>query len=326
MRNYYIIISLALFALGCTDKKDSELIPTLEEAKALFTPNRVYATIYDTVFFTNQSTGDSLSFEWDFGDGSTSTDKNPYYQYAGLGEYVVTLTATNLEDANTYLSDTIYVKYLVDFEGNEYKTVIVGDLEWMAQNMRSTFTTEGIPIPLVEEGKAWDDLHLETGFAAAGYCHFKNVPDWENGVLYNFEAATRLCINGWRMPTENDFNNLTDFIFSENMDDIVSNNSSDRYFKSTTEWCSRNGTDDYGLSIEPTGYRGTYLGDWASNYEKCAHTKLWSRSMYNYENTGNWEYFGNNQCFHVSDVAYDPYLHNLHSGNGISLRLVRDVE
>lgn len=49
-----------------------------------------------TVTFTNESTGFPDSFLWDFGDGTTSTDENPFHTYAADGEFTVTLTATNV--------------------------------------------------------------------------------------------------------------------------------------------------------------------------------------------------------------------------------------
>ena len=44
--------------------------------------------------FTNTSNG-GTSFEWDFGDNTTSTEENPMHGYAEDGDYTVTLTVTN---------------------------------------------------------------------------------------------------------------------------------------------------------------------------------------------------------------------------------------
>jgi gliding motility-associated-like protein len=46
------------------------------------------------VAFTNESQGYS-SFQWDFGDGNTSTVNNPVHTYANTGDYVVKMTAIN---------------------------------------------------------------------------------------------------------------------------------------------------------------------------------------------------------------------------------------
>lgn len=43
--------------------------------------------------FTNLSTDNARSFVWDFGDGTTSTERNPMHIYAEAGNYTVKLTA-----------------------------------------------------------------------------------------------------------------------------------------------------------------------------------------------------------------------------------------
>ena len=48
-----------------------------------------------TVNFTDLSTGAPDTWAWNFGDGGTSTAQNPSHQYLALGQYTVTLTATN---------------------------------------------------------------------------------------------------------------------------------------------------------------------------------------------------------------------------------------
>ncbi len=46
------------------------------------------------VILTNTSTN-ATSYEWDFGDGTTSTEKNPTHKYSTIGVYRVKLTAKN---------------------------------------------------------------------------------------------------------------------------------------------------------------------------------------------------------------------------------------
>ena len=47
------------------------------------------------VLFTDASTGGPTSWSWNFGDGTTSTARNPEHSYAQPGTYNVTLTASN---------------------------------------------------------------------------------------------------------------------------------------------------------------------------------------------------------------------------------------
>ena len=48
--------------------------------------------------------GTVVSWEWDFGDGTTSEEKKPVHSFAEAGEYNVTLTVTDdLGAKNTYI-------------------------------------------------------------------------------------------------------------------------------------------------------------------------------------------------------------------------------
>ncbi|MDZ7309171.1 MAG: phytase, partial [candidate division KSB1 bacterium] len=48
-----------------------------------------------TVTFSDQSSGDPTSWNWDFGDGGSSTERNPSHTYNTPGDYTVKLTAGN---------------------------------------------------------------------------------------------------------------------------------------------------------------------------------------------------------------------------------------
>ena len=52
------------------------------------------STAGDKTFFYNQSASANI-FEWNFGDGGSSTDENPIYQYNTPGEFPITLIANN---------------------------------------------------------------------------------------------------------------------------------------------------------------------------------------------------------------------------------------
>jgi gliding motility-associated-like protein len=60
------------------------------------------------VNFQDISTGNPTSWSWDFGNGSTSTLKNPSTTYLTPGTYTVTLTATNASGSNT-ITQSAYI-------------------------------------------------------------------------------------------------------------------------------------------------------------------------------------------------------------------------
>ena len=53
------------------------------------------------VQFTDQSTGSPTAWSWDFGDGSTSTSRNPSHTYQNAGSFTVRLTSSNSGGQNT---------------------------------------------------------------------------------------------------------------------------------------------------------------------------------------------------------------------------------
>ena len=53
------------------------------------------------VKFTDDSTGSPTAWKWNFGDGASSTEQNPTHTYTTLGIYTVSLTASNVNGADT---------------------------------------------------------------------------------------------------------------------------------------------------------------------------------------------------------------------------------
>jgi len=53
-----------------------------------------------TVDFINESFGNIIGYSWDFGDSTTSTEKNPQHTYSEPGIYTVSLTVFNLNVKN----------------------------------------------------------------------------------------------------------------------------------------------------------------------------------------------------------------------------------
>jgi subtilisin family serine protease len=65
------------------------------DVTAEFTADQTRICAPDSICFTDLSTGPVISWDWDFGDGGTSTDQHPCYEYTIPGTYPVSLTVTS---------------------------------------------------------------------------------------------------------------------------------------------------------------------------------------------------------------------------------------
>lgn len=101
---------LVAYIDSCRSLPDTVTIMRNEiEANFIFSPDTGYAPA--KISFVNRSTGDGVNgFEWDFGDGATSTEASPVHVYRLPGEYVVRLIATNRQ---TGCKDTLDYRYVL---------------------------------------------------------------------------------------------------------------------------------------------------------------------------------------------------------------------
>ena len=68
---------------------------------ASFNQDKYSGNVPLTVRFTDTSKNNPTSYLWSFGDGRTSTDKNPSHTYTKVGVYIIHLTATNSAGSDT---------------------------------------------------------------------------------------------------------------------------------------------------------------------------------------------------------------------------------
>lgn len=90
---YYILLLITLFFPVCIWGQFNPSNPE-EPSKDRPYADFNYEVYKSGVVFTNESSRASR-YEWNFGDGTTSTEKNPEHVYAQPGTYTVTLKATN---------------------------------------------------------------------------------------------------------------------------------------------------------------------------------------------------------------------------------------
>ncbi|MBK6266028.1 PKD domain-containing protein [Marivirga sp. S37H4] len=89
---------------GCTIEYQFEKpITVFDSVIYLNDPEVIESCTYTEVDF-NGSMGHDF-WEWDFGDGSISTDRNPVHSYANAGRYVISLTTNNKNGCRTTIEN-----------------------------------------------------------------------------------------------------------------------------------------------------------------------------------------------------------------------------
>ena len=92
-----------------------------------------------------------------------------------------------------------------------YPSIRIGDQVWMTESLRTTKYKDGSDIAHVTDEAQWSNL------TSGAYCWYNNnnIYDQPGGKLYNWytvQDSRGLCPDGWRVPSEADFNELTDYL------------------------------------------------------------------------------------------------------------------
>ncbi len=154
-----------------------------------------------------------------------------------------------------------------DSEGNAYKTVVIGNQEWMAENLKTDLYCNGDSIQhtgIDVRVKVYDnDLENEAVF----------------GKLYNYEAVldtSGLCPCEWHVPTELEFAVLINYLggFQTAMRKMKASGSLENengLWSNPTDDYVINGTNISGFDALPAG-----IGFYESFYRKDSITSFWA--------------------------------------------------
>ncbi|MCZ2442553.1 MAG: gliding motility-associated C-terminal domain-containing protein, partial [Flavobacteriales bacterium] len=107
----YDIFMTAMSDQGCTASFIiNDLITVFANPVANFSSYPEVITSEDpTVYFTNNSTANAVTWSWNFGDGAFSDLENPKHMYADTGEFCITLTVTTVNNCPSTVINCIYI-------------------------------------------------------------------------------------------------------------------------------------------------------------------------------------------------------------------------
>ena len=162
-------------------------------------------------------------------------------------------TGDGTTDTKPTSSSVEYGEGATDVDGNTYKSVIIGEQEWFAENLKTSKYNDGTSIPNITDNTAWSNL------STGAWCNYDNDNQYDSiyGKLYNWYAVEtgKLCPTGWHVPTDAEWTVLSDYLSSNGH-----NGTEGTALKATSGWngyegVSGNGTDDYGWNGLPGGAR-----------------------------------------------------------------------
>ena len=179
-RTYLTTVNLTdIVAPDLEFENGSLLVGNPPEVRFFATPTSGYPPLI--VKFQDKSSGDPVSWLWDFGDGQTSTEKNPTHGYYVPGEYGVTLTIT------TALGQfSLKKKEFIDVWG--YGALDHAPLQLVDNS--SAFVSEGWDNSIDEDISGWN-----------GTTSTASAPPF---AIYAFKDGTKKSIDKVKLHTHTD--------------------------------------------------------------------------------------------------------------------------
>ncbi|NCD35523.1 MAG: hypothetical protein EOL87_19265, partial [Spartobacteria bacterium] len=133
---------------------------------------------------------------------------------------------------NHYLPSIPCTGTFTDIDGNSFHGVEIGDQCWMDRNLTVTSYPNGEVIPNITDNTDWAALADDN--SADAYCYYNNsagdygalysyaaaiADDWtrDNEDVINGEGAQGICPDGWHLPTDAEWTQLTDFLGGESV-------------------------------------------------------------------------------------------------------------
>ena len=223
MKNLYIttvLLGASLAFVSCGDD-DSTFAPRTDDESAEYSSADDTATSSSAKNFSSSNTIISSSSVFKEVVVSSSSDMNG------------NISSGRADTSKTDRSDSYDYGSFADYrDGKVYKTVKIGNQEWMAEN-----------------------LNFKGSLAQETWC-YENKAEFcaKYGLLYAWNAAIKACPGGWHLPDTTEWNSL---ILT-----VGGIETAGSALKSASGWENNgNGTDAYGFKALPAGHRAVGFAD-----------------------------------------------------------------
>lgn len=201
----FLLASLSCESPSSTDKRKVVSIELNHDSLMVFVDSTAKFTAVGKDGSGDEVNG--LVFTWESAHPGIATIDNAGV-VTGVAPGITTVTA-KLHEVESLPArvKVIETGSVIDFDGNRYLTVKIGDQWWMAENLKVTHYRNGDIIPNVTDDAEWSEL------TTGAYCEYGNNPaNVETyGRLYNWYAladSLNIAPEGWHVPSVDEWQQL----------------------------------------------------------------------------------------------------------------------
>ncbi|MCR5549924.1 MAG: T9SS type A sorting domain-containing protein [Bacteroidales bacterium] len=219
---------------------------------------------------------------------------------------------------------------VIDYDGNMYNTVQIGQQCWMKENLRVKHYSDGTPIPAGGDTNSYAEPYYYD-YSSSG------IPLVERGYHYNWPAAMHgaassnavpsgvqgVCPTGWHLPSDAEWTVLTDYVSANYACGGDSWNNA-KALASTTWWESCSGEclpgDQSVTANNASGFGAVPAGSWPPYwYFVGLHAVFWSSTEIEGES---WRAYG--RLLGSSYASVVAWVDTNSIDLGFSVRCIRD--
>ncbi len=225
--------------------------------------------------------------------------------YIESGGYQQVLTAANGCDSIVLLWLHLGSGVYDERDGNSYCSIMIGEQEWLAENMRYLPS-----VNFYSDASVVDAKYYVYGYDGEDVEAAKENPNYaEYGAWYNWKAALTACPAGWHLPSDDEWTELEVYLQNNgyNFDDYIDTDSDRethnviaKSLASTSGWVEsdventpgwlqpKNNTSSF--NGKPAGHRwvdsqfmgiGLYGFWWSSTTQSGDNNSAWDRKIHN---------------------------------------------
>ena len=175
---------------------------------------------------TNSSYATILSSGMSMSHSATNLTPGTSYTYRA---FVTTMDGTaygqeetfSTQALNSYTHPCPDAPTVTDYDGNVYHTVQIGSQCWMAENLRSIHYADGDAIPAGSESSNTEAYRYFPGNDISNVAVYGYLYNWpatmhgESSSSNNPSGVRGICPNGWHVPSDAEWTQLTGYLSSQ---------------------------------------------------------------------------------------------------------------